>query len=47
MKKYTKPTAEIEIFDSTDIITLSSASVQAFSEDDEDYYSTNELGLNK
>ena len=27
MKKYTKPVAEIEIFESTDIITLSGADV--------------------
>ena len=29
MKKYTKPVAEIEIFDSTDIITLSGVGTQS------------------
>ena len=29
MKKYTKPVAEIEVFDSTDIITLSGTGIQS------------------
>ena len=43
MKKYTKPVAEIERFDSTDIITLSGTSVMS---DLEDGFDAEELGLN-
>ena len=44
MKKYTKPVAEIEVFESTDIITLSGTRAMSMNEIDEDY-EAEELGL--
>ena len=46
MKKYTKPVAEIEVFDSTDIITLSGVSAMQMGDIDDDY-TADALGLNK
>ncbi|MBQ8940779.1 MAG: hypothetical protein IJ062_03005 [Firmicutes bacterium] len=46
MKKYTKPVAEIEVFDSTDIITLSGVNLMSMDDIDDDY-TAEALGLNK
>ena len=42
MKKYTKPVAEIEIFESTDIITVSGTDVQSALDSG---FSAEDLGL--
>ncbi len=46
MKKYIEPAVEIEKFDSTDIITLSGASI-LLEDEFEDDYSAADLGLSK
>lgn len=47
MKKYTKPVAEIEIFESTDVITISTAGTQGVDEAIESGFTATGLGFSK